>query len=54
MRRGAANGNTHVAKIKILKSHPDNANQRKKIVYKKEGIKDIKQIAYTPRKQAWI
>ena len=34
MRRGPANGSTHVANIKNRNSHPDNANQRKKIVYK--------------------
>jgi hypothetical protein len=39
MRRGPANGSTHVANIKNRKSHPDNANQRKKIVYKKKTRK---------------
>lgn len=34
MRRGPANGSTHVANIKNRNSHPDNANQRKKIVAK--------------------
>lgn len=34
MRRGAANGRIHVAYIKKRNNHPDNANQRKKIVYK--------------------
>lgn len=36
IRSGPANGSIHVANIKTRKSHPDNANQRKKIVYKKK------------------
>lgn len=40
MRSGAAIGRTHVANIRIRNSHPDNANQRKKIVY--EDTKDNK------------
>jgi hypothetical protein len=35
IRSGPANGSIHVANIKIRKSQPDSANQRKKIVYKK-------------------
>lgn len=34
IRRGPANGSTHVAKIKTRKSHPDNANHKKKNVTK--------------------
>ena len=39
IRSGPANGSIHVANIKTRKSHPDNANQRKKIVYKKKTRK---------------
>ena len=38
MRRGPAKGSTHVANIKNRKSHPDNANQMKKIVYKRKKV----------------
>jgi hypothetical protein len=35
-RSGAAKGRTNVPKMKTLNSHPDSANQMKKIVYIKK------------------
>lgn len=36
-RSGAAKGRTNVPKMKTLNSHPDSANQMKKIVYIKKS-----------------
>lgn len=44
MRRGAANGSSHVAKMINLNIHPDNANQRKKIVYRQENVSGHKEL----------
>jgi hypothetical protein len=51
MRRGPARGSTHVAIIKNRKSHPDNANQRKKIVYKKKQNKKNKKVEWANKKK---